>query len=81
MAISKVIYGNQTLIDISGDTVKAKYLVANHTAHGSDGTELIGTIPWRFVVQETLVFFDKEEVVGQSMISEAGSVTGTTLVL
>lgn len=81
MAISKVIYGNQTLIDISGDSVKAKYVVANHTAHGSDGVGFTGTIPWRFVVQETLVFFDKERVANQSMISEAGSVTGTTLVI
>ena len=81
MAISKVVYGNQTLIDLTSDTVEAKYMISNKTAHGADGVAITGTIPWRMVVQETLLFFDKEEVVGQSMISSAGSVTGTTLVI
>ena len=81
MAISKVIYGNETLIDISEDTVKAKFLVNNHTAHGSDGEAIVGSIPWRFVVQETLVCFDNESVVCQSLISAAGSIVGTTLIL
>lgn len=81
MAISKVIYGNQTLIDLTPDTVEAKYLVSNKTAHLADGTAITGTIPWRFVVQETLVFFDREKMVSQSMVSDSGSVTGTTLVI
>ena len=81
MAISKVIYGNQTLIDISEDTVAAKQLVSSRTAHGSDGVAITGTIPWRFVVQETLLFFDKCSVNGQSLLPETGSVTGTTLVI
>ena len=81
MANAKVTLNGVTLIDLTLDTVEAKYIVSNKTAHKADGTTITGTIPWRFVVQETLVFFDKEEVVGQSMISSAGSVTGTTLVI
>ena len=81
MAISKVIYGNQTLIDLTSDTIEAKYVINNKTAHGANGVVFTGAIPWRTVVQETLLFFDNEEVVGQSMISSSGSVTGTTLVI
>lgn len=43
MAISKVVYGNQTLIDISTDTVDASHLASGFTAHGSDGTSVTGT--------------------------------------
>lgn len=44
MAISKVVYGNDTLIDISGDTVTAADLKYGVTAHGSDGTAITGAV-------------------------------------
>ena len=81
MANAKVVLNGVTLIDLTPDTVEAKYIVSNKTAHKADGTTITGTIPWRFVVQETLVCFDKETVIGQTMSSDSGSVTGTTLVL
>lgn len=40
MAISKVIYGGNTLIDLTNDTVKKDKLLKGYTAHGADG-ELI----------------------------------------
>lgn len=43
MAISKVIYGNQTLLDISQDTVTAEKLLSGYTAHGSDGVLINGS--------------------------------------
>lgn len=43
MAISKVIYGNQTLLDISQDTVAADKLLSGYTAHGSDGEAINGS--------------------------------------
>ena len=45
MGISKVIYGNQTIMDISGDSVTAATLLSGETAHGSDGEAIIGTAP------------------------------------
>ena len=42
-AVSKVIFGNQTLIDISQDTVRADKLLKNFTAHGADGEPVVGT--------------------------------------
>lgn len=37
MAISKVIYGGQTLIDLTADTVTADKLLTGYKAHGADG--------------------------------------------
>ena len=43
MAINKVIYGGQTLIDLTGDTITADKLLADYTAHGKDGEAITGT--------------------------------------
>lgn len=37
MAISKVIYGGETLIDLTGDTVTEDKILKDYTAHGADG--------------------------------------------
>ena len=42
MAVSKVIYGGQTLIDLTGDTVKADKLLQGYIAHGADGEVVNG---------------------------------------
>ncbi len=43
MAISKVIYGNNTLIDLTTDTVEASKLLSGYTAHGRDGEAITGS--------------------------------------
>ena len=43
MAVSKVVYGNTTLIDLTTDTVTAGDLAVGVTAHGSDGNVIVGT--------------------------------------
>ena len=40
--ISKVIYGNQTLIDLTSDNVVASALLSGYTAHGADGAAVVG---------------------------------------
>ena len=40
--ISKVVYGNQTLIDLTGDSVVASALLSGYTAHGADGEAISG---------------------------------------
>lgn len=42
-AISKVIYGNTTLIDLTADTVAANKLLSGYTAHGADGEAITGS--------------------------------------
>ena len=43
MAVSKVVYGNTTLIDLTADTVTASALASGATAHGADGQQITGT--------------------------------------
>jgi len=43
MGVSKVVYGNQTLIDLSQDTVEANKIRYGYTAHKADGTQIVGS--------------------------------------
>lgn len=42
MAISKVIYGGNTLIDLTADTITEEKLLKGYTAHGADGEKIDG---------------------------------------
>lgn len=41
--VSKVIYGNDTLIDLTSDTVEASKMLYGYTAHGRDGAPVTGS--------------------------------------
>lgn len=43
MAISKVVYGGNTLIDLTADTVTADKVLTGVKAHGADGEQITGT--------------------------------------
>lgn len=43
MAINKVIYGGETLIDLTGDTVTADKILSGFTAHDKGGELITGT--------------------------------------
>ena len=43
MAINKVVYGNDTLMDLTNDTVEASNLLEGETAHDRSGTPVTGT--------------------------------------
>lgn len=43
MAYNKIIYGGNTLIDLTADTVDAAHLLSGKTAHGADGEIVEGT--------------------------------------
>lgn len=44
MGVSKVVYDNVTLIDLSNDTVTSGTLARGHTAHSADGNIVVGTM-------------------------------------
>lgn len=46
MAVSKVVYGSQTLMDLTADTVDAESLLVGRTAHGADGEPIEGACPF-----------------------------------
>ena len=41
---SKVMYGNQVVIDLTGDTVAANKMLSGSTAHDADGEVIVGTL-------------------------------------
>lgn len=42
MAVSKVVYGGDTLIDLTADTITKDKLLKGYTAHGADGEPISG---------------------------------------
>ena len=42
--VNKVVYGNSTLIDLTGDTVAPEALVSGYTAHDKSGASVTGTL-------------------------------------
>lgn len=42
MGVSKVIFGNQTIIDLTADSITASDLAYGKTAHGADGEPITG---------------------------------------
>ncbi len=44
MAVSKVVYGTNTLLDLTADTITAKNLREGYTAHKADGELITGTL-------------------------------------
>lgn len=48
-AINKVIYGNDTLIDLTNDTVTASDLAYSVTAHDKTGAQITGTLTFQTI--------------------------------
>ena len=55
MAISKVIYGGETLIDLTADTVTKDKLLKGYTAHGKNGEAITGTCEYDSNTQDATV--------------------------
>ena len=43
MAVNKVVYGENTLLDLTADTIVASALLSGHTAHDKSGAAIMGT--------------------------------------
>ena len=52
MAINKIVYNNNTLIDLTSDTVSADKLVSGITAHDKSGAKITGTAVLNNVTQD-----------------------------
>lgn len=52
MAINKVVYGDQTLIDLTGDTVEASNLLEGETAHTRSGSPVTGTAKQGHIIKD-----------------------------
>lgn len=76
MAISKVIYGGNTLIDLTGDTIKADKLQRGYTAHGADGEPMEGTCTFDADTQDATAA-DAEILASKTGYVKGRKVTGT----
>lgn len=76
MAISKIVYGGNTLIDLTADTVKAEHLLKGYTAHGADGELITGTNDWDSNTQDATAA-DSEILSSKTAYVKGTKKTGT----
>ena len=75
MAINKVIYGGNTLIDLSSDTVTTDALVEGQTAHNKAGVKITGTNPYEKTATDTEVN-TQTDLISQIKTALAGKAAG-----
>ena len=75
MAVSKVIYGGNTLIDLTADNVTKDKLLKGATAHGADGEPITGTCEYDANTQDATAT-DAEILVGKTAYNKGVKVTG-----
>lgn len=76
MAISKVIFGSEILIDLTGDTVTADKLALGITAHGKDGEPITGTNTFDSDTSDATAAV-AEILAGKTAYARGGKLTGT----
>lgn len=76
MANSKVIYGGNTLIDLTADTVVANKLLKGYTAHGADGEVINGACEFDANTQDATAAA-AEILKGKTAYNKGTKVTGT----
>lgn len=74
--ISKVIYGGEVLIDLTGDSVTADKLLKGTTAHGADGELVTGTCEYDANTQDATATA-AEILTGKTAYNKGSKVTGT----
>lgn len=75
MAISKVIFGGDTLIDLTTDNVKADKLLKGYTAHGADGEVINGSCEYDANTQDATAT-EAEILTGKTAYNKGAKVTG-----
>lgn len=76
MGKSKVVYGGEVLIDLTGDSVTASTLLVGATAHGADGEPIIGGCDYDCNTQDATA--TAAEILKNKTVYKMGAkVTGT----
>lgn len=76
MAISKVVYGGRTLIDLTSDTITADKLKKGYTAHGANGEVINGTCEHDANTQDATAA-ETEILAGETAYVRGNKITGT----
>lgn len=76
MAINKVVYGSNTLIDLTADTVTADKLAQGITAHDKSGVQITGTNDFDSNTQDATAAV-AEVLTGKTFYARGSKLTGT----
>ena len=76
MAINKVIYGGNVLIDLTGDTIDAEHVLSGYTAHDKSGAAITGTNTFDSDTSEDTVAV-AEMLIGKTAHARGSLLTGT----
>ena len=75
MAISKVVYGGNTLIDLTSDTVTKEKVLKGYTTHGANGELITGTCEYDANTQDATAT-SAEILVGKTAYNKGVKITG-----
>lgn len=76
MAINKIVYGGNTLIDLTSDTVATENLLSGYTAHDRSGTIITGTCTYNADTSDADVTAS-EILSGKVAYANGNRITGT----
>ena len=76
MAINKVIYGSNVLLDLTADTVEEDKILTGYTAHDKTGTLITGTCDFD-VNSEDATAAIAEVITGKTFYARGSKLTGT----
>lgn len=74
--VSKVIYGNETIMDISDDTVTASALLSGYTAHDGSGAPITGNCTFDADTKDATALVG-EILYGKTAYKNGSKLTGT----
>lgn len=76
MAINKVVYGGNTLLDLTGDTVTAEKILKGYKAHAASGEQITGTCEFDADTQDATAT-EAEILAGSTAYIRGNKITGT----
>lgn len=72
---SKIVFGDEVLMDLTADTIKADKLLKGYTAHGADGEPIVGTCEYDANTQDATAQ-EAEILVGKTAYNKGVKVVG-----
>lgn len=73
MAVNKVVFGGETVIDLTGDDVTAEKLVTGVKAHDKSGNPITGTNPYEKTATDAAVTAIGTAIAGKGVVVPSGT--------